>query len=163
MEMASVNRSLKSRRFTVFQAPLTTIEARVYEICRRCAAESRELDSQESIIAEIGFESPSSAADVMRRLETKGYIERRLFQRGRMVKINETGEWTAEPRDTTPHWRFRKESCPAPAIHQIRERAKPLAQMIEAKARALGKPLHEFLIDCVYVGFNEIMHEGEIA
>jgi SOS-response transcriptional repressor LexA len=163
MEMTSVNRGLKSQRFTVFQAPLTTIESRVYEICRRCASAGVELDSQESIIVEVGFESPSSAADVMRRLETKGYIERRLFQKGRMVKICETGEWTAEPKNTAPHWRLRKESCPAPAIHQIRERARPLAQMIEAKARALGKPLHEFLIDCVYVGFNEIMHEGSEA
>jgi SOS-response transcriptional repressor LexA len=140
---------------------LTAVEQRVYEICVRAAEEGRELDSIEDMRMELGALSYSTIPGIMKRLEEKGYISRTIYQKGRRVCITSSGQCTTDPSNTAPHWRLRTEKVPAPAIHQIRERAKPLAQMIEAKARSLGKPVHEFLMDCVYVGFHEIMHDAE--
>lgn len=141
--------------------PLTAIERAVFERCRAAAKAGEPAPSIEELTEAIGANGVSTVPGIMKRLEDKGYITRTIYQKGRQVCIAATGECTAQPRDTTPHWRFRTENPPAPAIHHLAQRNKPLAQMIEAKARELGKPIHEFLMDCVYVGFHEIAAEEE--
>ena len=141
--------------------PLTAIEKHVYELCVVAANEGRELEPTDAIMERVGATGVATIPGVLKRLEAKGYITRTIYQKGRRVCITASGKCTLPPRNTAPHWRQRKETVPAPAIHHVRERAKPLAHMIEAKARSFGKPLHEFLMDCVYVGFHEICHDQE--
>jgi hypothetical protein len=108
---------------------------------------------------EIGATGVATVPGIMKRLEEKGYITRTIYQKGRVVCVN--GVCTAAPKNLAPHWRVRTDRVPAPAIQAVQQRAKPLASMIEAKARSLGKPLHEFLMDCVYVGFHQITQDAE--
>jgi hypothetical protein len=159
----SIQRGLKSKSFTVFKPPLTQIESIALESLKQIAMEGRRATQAELCAATGVTYQQGTLPAILGRLETKGYITRKRFQRGFQVWISGTDLATKEPENTAPHWRDRTEGCPAPAIHQIRQRAMPLAQMIETKARALGKPLHEFLIDCVYVGFHQIMHDGAEA
>lgn len=140
---------------------LTPIERRVLEICEQAAEEGRELDSIETMTEAIGATGVSTVPGIMKRLEGKGFISRTVYQKGRRVCISATGKCTLPPNNTAPHWRNRIEGAPAPTIQAISQRSKPLAQMIETEARRLGKPIAEFLMDCVYVGFHEIHRESE--
>ena len=149
------------RRRILRDTALTSIERDVLEICWRAAAENRVLDSQEDIAEVMGFQSPSSAADVMRRLETKGYIRRQLYQRGRQVCIVATGQCTAPPSNTAPHWRLRTERVQAPAIQQVRSRMPEASVLIEHEARRLGKHMTDFLADLVYIGWHQYAAEKE--
>lgn len=151
----------KSRSFTLLPVALTPIEQAVLSICRQAAAEGRPLESIEEISARIGVQGISTVPGIMKRLEAKGCITRNIYQRGRQVCIPETGQCTAAPSCTAPHWRFRTERVPTPAIHTIRERAKPVAAMIETEARLTGKALSEFLADLVYIGWHGYMAEKE--
>jgi hypothetical protein len=152
---------VRSRSFTLSEPPLTQIEDQVLTICKRAAAEGRELDSIEDMRMALGALSYSTVPGVMKRLEAKGYITRQIFQRGRTVCITATGQCTLPPRDQTPHWRVRTERVPAPAIQCLREKAKPVSAMIEAEARLLGKSLSDFLGDLVYIGWHEYQAEKE--
>lgn len=143
--------------------PLTLSQRIALECLKQIASEGREA-TQEEITAGIGSrnESGSSATGVINGLVRKGYIEHvagHPLQRAIWVRIVATNQCTAEPRCKAAHWRYRTDRVPAPTIQRVSEYAKPLAQLIEAKARSLGKPLAEFLIDCVYVGFHEISRE----
>lgn len=142
-------------------APLSPIEQRVLEICKRAADEGRELDSIEDMRMELGALSYSTVPGIMKRLEAKGHISRRIYQRGRVVCIAATGQCTAEPSNQAPHWRFRTDQPQTPTIQAIRERAKPIAAMIEAESRLTGKPIAEFLADLVYIGWHEYQAEKE--
>jgi SOS-response transcriptional repressor LexA len=142
---------------------LTPIEQRVLEICDRAAEEGRELDSTESMTAAIGATGVSTIPGILKRLEAKGYIDRTVYQRGRRVCIAATGKCTIPPRNTAPHWRERTDRVQTPAIQAVRDRAKPVAAMIEAEARLLGKSLTDFLGDLVYIGWHEYQAEKEGA
>jgi hypothetical protein len=160
--MARVPDGVKAKSFTSPVARLSMIEKVALDCIHKIASEHREATQQE-IREAIGYSVPGTATGVVNRLVAKGYVERigGPLQKSLWLKIVATNEITAEPRDKTPHWRYRTESVPTPTIHRVAEYAKPLAEMIEAKARSLGKPLAEFLMDCVYVGFNEICHDSE--
>lgn len=140
---------------------LTPIELRVLDICDRAAREGRELDSIEDMRMALGALSYSTVPGIMKRLEAKGYISRTVYQRGRQVCITATGKCTAAPNNLAPHWRFRTDNAPVPAIQAFRERAKPIAAMIETEARLMGKSLTDFLGDLVYIGWHEYHAEKE--
>lgn len=142
-------------------APLTAIERRALEICEQAAEEGRELDSIEDMRMALGALSYSTVPGIMKRLEIKGYITRTIYQRGRKVCILATGQCTLTPKNTAPHWRVRTDRTPTPTIQSIHERAKPVATMIEAEARLLGKSLTDFLGDLVYIGWHEYQAEKE--
>jgi hypothetical protein len=153
---------LKSASFTLYQAPLTVTESIALECVRQIAREQRQATNAE-ICAAIGSENyeGGTAPGVLRRLEEKGYVSRTMYQRGFQVRIVATGEQTAPPRNTAPHWRTRSDHPPAPAIQAIRERAKPIAAMIEAEARMSGKHHADFLADLVYIGWHQYQAEKE--
>lgn len=140
---------------------LTPIEQRVLDICESAARDGRELDSIEDMRMTLGALSYSTVPGIMKRLEAKGLITRRIYQKGRVVCIAATGKCTAEPRNTAPHWRFRTDRTPTPTIQSVAQRAKPVAAMIEAEARLHGKSLTDFLGDLVYIGWHEYQAEKE--
>lgn len=141
--------------------PLTVIERIALESLKQIAHEGRQATQPELCAATgVGYQTGALPA-ILKRLEDKGYITRKVYQRGMTVCIPSLNICTLPPKDTSPHWRARTDRVPAPAIQALEQRAKPLASMIEAKARSLGKPLHEFLMDCVYVGFHEIQRDAE--
>jgi len=162
MLMARVPTSVKSRSFTLGIAQLSVIEQVALDRIAMIADEQREVTQQE-IGDAIGYSTSATSTGVINRLVAKGYVEHvgGRLQKALWLRVVETGKVTAEPRNKTPHWRYRTEGVPAPTIHRVAEHAKPLAEMIEAKAKSLGKPISDFLIDCVYVGFHEICRDGE--
>lgn len=142
---------------------LSAIEAQVLDICTRAAEEGRPLEPTEIIMEQIGANGVATVPGVLKRLEAKGLITRNVYQRGRQVCIVATGECTAPPNDTSPHWRLRDRSNdpPAPAIQQLRQRDMSLAMQIEQEARRSGKSMAEFLADLVYIGWHAYQAERD--
>lgn len=140
---------------------LTPIEQRIYDRYFQAAEAGEPAPSIEDLQVEIGADGASTVPGITKRIEAKGYITREIYQRGRTICIVSTGQCTLPPRDQTPHWRLRTENVPSPAIQTVRERVKPVAAMIEAEARLLGKSLPEFLSDLVYIGWAEYRAEKE--
>lgn len=156
-------REVRGRSLHLSEPPLTDRESRCYEGLKQIASEGRRA-TQPELCAVVGCDYQTGTLPaIVNELVKKGYIERigGRLQKGIWIRIVATGQETAQPPNITPHWRLRTESAPAPTIQALAERSKPLAQMIEAKARTLGKPLHEFLIDCVYAGFHAIDGDEE--
>lgn len=141
---------------------LTPVERTALEWCKRAAANGEQL-TRADVCRAIGSNNHEggTSAGVLNRLEAKGHIKRTAYQRGVQVCITATGQCTALPRNTAPHWRQRTEMVPTPAIQAIRERSKPIAAMIEAEARMSGKSHSEFLADLVYIGWHEYQAEKE--
>lgn len=141
---------------------LTTIESIALECIKQIVREGRRATNAE-LCAAIGSENydGGTGPGVLARLEAKGFITRHRFQRGMQVCIAATGQCTAPPRDTSPHWRLRTEQVPTPAIQTVRERNKPIASMIEAEARTSGKQMTDFLADLVYIGWFAYLAEKE--
>jgi len=85
--------------------PLTEIERVVLEFVERAALQGRELESNDEIGDHLKFTSTGGVRAVMLRLERKGVIKVRSFQRGRSVFAVRVGKWTKPPLCTVPHWR----------------------------------------------------------
>lgn len=102
---------------------LTVIERRIYEMCVEAAESGRELDSIEAMTVAIGATGVSTVPGIMKRLETKGWITRSVFQKGRQVCITATGKCSIPPRNVTPHWRLSyersKDSTPTLPRHKV--------------------------------------------
>lgn len=151
---------LRSKSFTVAPAPLTPIERIALECLKQIAGDGRQA-TQAEILAAIGSQAVATAPGIVRRLEQKGYITRSQFQRGFQVCIVETGQCTTPPHDTSPHWRLRTDRPPTPAIQSVRDRSKPIAALIEAEGRVLGKHHSDWLADLVYIGWHAYQAEKE--
>lgn len=156
---------LVSRSFNIGLAPLSATESIALECLKQIADEGREA-TQDEISAGIGSsnECGSTATGTVNRLVAKGYVEHvagHPLQRAIWIRIVATGQVTAQPRCTSAHWRYRTERVTTPAIQTVRDKAKPVAAMIEAEARLVGKSLTDFLADLVYVGWHEYSAEKE--
>jgi hypothetical protein len=141
--------------------PLTPVEREVFVRCEDAAAKGLPAPSIEALSQVIGATGVATVPGIMKRLEAKGYITREIYQRSRMICIVGTGKCTAPPSDRTPHWRIRTDRVPTPAIQSVRERARPIAAMIEAETRLIGKSLTDFLGDLVYIGWHEYQAEKD--
>lgn len=99
--------------------------------------------------------SASGVIELLDRLEAKGHIGIRRFQRSRQVYIHSIGKWTAAPGDMTPHWRGRDPGAkiPAPSITAISERYPDEAREVLAEASRLGRAPADFLCELVRAGW----------
>jgi DNA-binding MarR family transcriptional regulator len=153
---------LRSRSFTLSTPPLTTIEKFALEHCENQARAGQPV-TQASITDAIGSSNVagSTAAGVLNRLDAKGYIERRAFQRGVQVCIVATGQCTAPPPCTVPHWRTISDNAPVPAIQHLRSRDMSLAQWIETTARSLGRDYLDFAMELLKRGAQDFKADQE--
>ena len=83
-------RSLNPRTGTEM-APNETI---IYDALCEAAAAKRPCPTNLDLEMLIGCESSSTAPSIVRRLELRGLIEVRRWQRFRIVKICDNGDWT---------------------------------------------------------------------
>lgn len=143
-------------------APLTTVERIALEHCLEQAKKGQPV-TQLSIMAAIGSQNTTggTSAGVLNRLEAKGYIERRVYQRGVQVCIPAKGICTAEPQCTVPHWRTITDRAPVPAIQPLRQRDMPLAQWIESTARQLGRDYLDFATELLRRGAQDYRADQE--
>jgi hypothetical protein len=156
--------SVKNRSFELSNPPLTSVEKVAYEHCRD-KARNGEAVTHLSVMDAIGSQNTTggTSAGVLQRLEAKGYIERRTYQRGVQVCIVATGECTAQPPCLTPHWRMITDRPPVPAIHQVRQRDMTLAQWIEAEARRTNRDHLDFLQELVRRGAQDYRADLEMS
>jgi hypothetical protein len=106
-------------------------------------------------LAEIsGVGSVSTTVALMHVLEQEKRIEVTRFQKSRVVKIVETGQSTAEPRNTTPHWREKPRDVPIPAPQRVAERNPAIAQQIFIAAKRKGLSPQDYLVDLVLLGWE---------
>jgi hypothetical protein len=85
--------------------PLTAIEHRVLEYIERAALQERELEPKDDIAHQLGFSGTGTIRGIELRLERKGYIKIKCFQRGRQMYAVRLGKWTKPPMCVVPHWR----------------------------------------------------------
>jgi hypothetical protein len=103
------------------------------------AAQLGEICPTADELAEVaGVESVSTTVALMHMLEDEGRIEVARFQKSRQVTIVATGRRTAEPTNTTPHWREvdkRSADTPTLPIHTIAHTAPNLATYLHGMMR----------------------------
>jgi hypothetical protein len=141
---------------------LTTVERIALEHCEQ-RAKLGEPVTQLSVMAAIGSQNTTggTSAGILNRLENKGVITRKAYQRGVQVCIVATGKCTAPPPCTVPHWRTVTDRAPLPAIQQVRIRDITLAQWIENQARQLGRDYLDFATELLRRGAQDYKADQE--
>lgn len=114
----------------------------------------------DDLVEVSGYSAVSSTVDAVRRLEQRGLIEVRRYQRSRQIMIVESGLWTARPLNTAPHWRERPRDIPTPSPVAVKARAPDVSADILKWASSRGVSLSEALADLVYVGWKVEMERG---
>ena len=89
-----------------FELPaLTETEHKVLAFVERAALQHRPLDENDVIADHLGFSGTGTIRGIMLRLERKGYVKIKSYQRGRSVYAVRVGKWTKPPLCVVPHWR----------------------------------------------------------
>lgn len=112
--------------YATSEVNLSHVERQVLAFVARAAEAGRELESNEEIADQLDFNGTGTIRGILLRLEKKGYIETRSFQRGRQVYHKGLRLWTAAPPCKVPHWREvydhsegRTPTQPQATIHQF--------------------------------------------
>jgi len=84
-----------------------TTDMTVYSALVRAAEAGAPCPTNLVLCYMTGHASPSSVINAIKRLEEAGTISVQRFQRDRVVTITATGQKTAAPACTKPHWRDR--------------------------------------------------------
>ena len=84
---------------------LTISERTVLEYVERAAEQNRELEPNDEIGDALGFSGTGTVRGIILRLERKGYVKVRSYQRGRAVFAVRINKWTRPPLCLVPHWR----------------------------------------------------------
>lgn len=133
----------------------------VMEVIRKAAGEGIQMPSNDDIAAELGLQGSSTVPGIVNRLEARGLIKVDRYQRSRRVTIVATGESTAMPKNTSPHWRQRPCNLPTPSLPAIRRKNQDITQRIMVAARREQRDFVQFLADMVWLGFEQ--YEAEKA
>ena len=140
------------------EATLSAVETIALRYCVEAIAAGRRI-TQDGLCAAVGGSGGGTAPTILKRLEEKGYITRKIFQRGVQVCIKTTGQCSLPPPDTSPHWRLRTERTLAPAANTVRN--EQIGSAIEADARARGVNIQTHLHDLVYIGHHAYRTEQD--
>ena len=133
----------------------------IYGAIARAAASGLPCPTSEDLVEITSYTALSSTVDSIHRLERLGVLAEVLrYQRGRQVRIAETGEWTALPLNRAPHWRTRPPRVPSPAPAALKARNLDVFADIEKWAARRGVTLADALADLVFVGFMVEMERG---
>ncbi len=108
----------------------------------------------------IGSYGAGNVPGILKRLETKGHIERTFYQRGVQVCVD--GVCTAPPPNQSTHWRQRPaaERCPLPTIQAVAKKSQGLWAQIEARAKRDGISPNDHMLDLLHIG-NEVTRQSE--
>lgn len=96
----------------------------------------------------------------------EGYLEHVggvPIQRGLWLRVVATGQCTANPNCTVPHWRTIPDRAPLPAIQHLRERDQSLASWIETTARGLGRDYLDFATELLRRGAQDFRADQQEA
>jgi hypothetical protein len=110
----------------------------------------------------------STTVSVMQRLERKGLIRIKRYQRSRQVYVVELDQWTKEPANKVPHWRDvpRPQNLPSVALPTIAARRPDEAAQIQTEIRRRGAMPADFIAELVHMGWHEYLAaqaEAELA
>jgi len=132
----------------------------IYGALARAAKHGLPCPTADDLVEMSGLSSVSGTVDAMHRLENRGLIEVRRFQRSRQVRIVETNEWTSLPLNCAPHWRDRPREVPGPSVTHMRDKYVGLAADMERWARGRGVSFADALVDLAWVGWKVEMERG---
>ncbi|ALC13821.1 hypothetical protein [Sphingopyxis sp. 113P3] len=135
-------------------------DRRIYGALVKAAEAGQPAPIADDLVDISGYSSVSSTVDAVKRLEQRGLIEVRRYQRSRQIMIVETGLWTALPLNTAPHWRDRPRDIPTPAPATVKARDADVSAEILKWASSRGVGLSEALADLVFVGWKVEMERG---
>lgn len=132
----------------------------IYGELNRAAVAGQPCPTADDLVEVSGYSSVSSTVEAIQRLERRGVIEVRRFQRSRQIMIVETGQWTARPLNQAPHWRDRPREVPSPSPVIVKARDVDVSVEIMKWAAGRGVSFSEALADLVYVGWKVEMERG---
>ncbi len=132
----------------------------IYGELHRAAVAGKPCPTADDLVDVSGYSAVSSTVEAIQRLEKRGLIEVRRYQRSRQIMIVETGQWTARPLNQAPHWRERPREIPAPSLAIVRTRDVDVSAEIMKWASSRGVSLGEALADLVFVGWKVEMERG---
>lgn len=132
----------------------------IYGALDKAAKAGRPAPTCDDLLEVSGYSAVSSTVGAVQRLEQRGLIEVRRYQRSRQIMIVESGQWTARPLNQAPHWRDRPRDVPAPSIAIIKTREPDASAEIMKWAAGRGISMGEALADLVFVGWKVEMERG---
>lgn len=134
-------------------------ERLVYAEVVRCVEEEREMTNQDDLAEILGGSSVSTTVGVLQRLERKGLIRIKRYQRSRQVYVVELDRSTKEPANKVPHWRDvpRPTNLPTVSLQTLAARRPDEATQIQTEIRRLGKMPAEFIAELVHIGWHEYL------
>jgi hypothetical protein len=140
----------------------------IYAEVVRCAVEEITMTGQDDLSSLLGGSSVSTTVSIMHRLERKGLIRVKRYQRSRHVYVVEMDRWTAEPVNKSPHWRDvpRPTNLPTVALPTIAMRRPDQAAAIQTEIRRRGAMPADFIAELVHIGWHEYLAaraEAELA
>ena len=127
----------------------------------RCVELRIEMTGNEDLAQLLGDAALSTPPAILNRLERRGVIRVKRYQRSRQIIDLATGMATAEPSNTAPHWRDRPRNIPSVSIHKVAQKKPDVAMWIQSEARRLGKLPSDFIADLVYIG--AVQYQAEQA
>jgi SOS-response transcriptional repressor LexA len=83
---------------------LTEIERKVLDFIERAALQERQIEPKDEIAHQLGFSGTGTIRGIELRLERKGYIKIKCYQRGRQIYAVRLDKWTKPPMCIVPHW-----------------------------------------------------------
>lgn len=121
-------------------------EMMVYRELRRAALAGEPCPTCDALVDLIGANAVATTVNIIRRLETRGLIKVKRYQRTRQVWVAEVDASTAEPSSDAQHWREG-----AVTIGDLRKVDVDLALNVSASVRA-GVTLKDALMALVLDG-----------
>lgn len=137
-------------------------EAVIFRALADAAAQSQPCPTADDLAALIPDGSVTRTVDIVRRLEQRGVIAVKRYQRGRQVLIVSTGDLTQPPASASIHWRLRPKTIPAPTVDSIRTRNPDIFRQIEAAASREQRLVADFLGDLVFMGLDSYQQDREL-
>ncbi|ALH82919.1 hypothetical protein [Sphingopyxis macrogoltabida] len=135
-------------------------DRKIYGAIVSAAEAGRPAPTCDDLVEVSGYSAVSSTVGAVQRLEQRGLIEVRRYQRSRQIMIVESGLWTARPLNEAPHWRERPREIPTPSPVAVKSRDADVSADILKWASSRGVSLSEALADLVYVGWKVEMERG---
>lgn len=122
-------------------------EMMIYRAIVRAVQEDRECPTCDDLCDLIGSASVTSSVQIIQRLERKGMIKVRRYQRSRQVYVHALDAWTKEPANKSEPWREQAVTLSALKAERPDE---AIEMQIEADRR--GVSLAQYLRTCVWAG-----------
>lgn len=137
---------------------LREAESVIYAEVVRCAEQNIEMTKADDL-SELSGKAIATTVWILNRLQCKGLIRIKRYQRSREIYVVAIDKSTKAPANQVPHWRDveRSKNIPTVSIHTLAQKRPDEAMEINQEIRRLGKLPADFIADLVHMGWHEYL------